>query len=173
MGNTQYNNKLAINKLSSWAVLWNEWLSEKRRVIIISDYTVTELQLNQSATVLSYCVCYRPNELTLLLRTSTTRAEHKRRGVAYDETLLSPCPEKAVLANEGLKYCMWDLCYFSTKCPVIIPTYPTSWPLTGAWWVGMLRVSWPLLWVSGLGEEVCVYFGDIFGRSLNVESLLQ
>lgn len=39
---------------------------------------------------------------------------------------------------------IWELC-FLTKCPVMFPTYPASWPLTGAWRVGMLRFSWPPL----------------------------
>lgn len=68
----------------------------------------------------------------------------------------------------------WGCC--SAKCPVIFPTYPAARPLTGACWVGMLRVSLTLLCVfeKGLGYILGILLFNHFKfKDLNLESFLR
>lgn len=139
---------------------------KKSRVVIISDCTIqsiSKLTPNQAATVCFRCLPPLANELTLLLRNPTTS---KERGVslvfsrlqgflwsAWWDSIMSlkaavqQVWSVSVVGNEGLLPTEWtevsarESCVFQPNTQWSFPTYPTSWPLTGARRVGMLWVS--------------------------------
>lgn len=150
--------------------------------MIISDYTI-QSPLRLSAAPLCHCALLLCLLLTLFLRNSTTEAESEERGVSVVSSRLqgvlwgswwdSIVSVSIKVAQELLECFSWEVgneglsgaevstqesCVSQPKAQWSFPTFPTSWPLTGARRVGMLRVS--LFLLSGLTEGIYVYFEE-------------
>lgn len=179
---------------NSWVFLEEARLYKKHRVVIICDCTVQSLsKLTLNETVLFYYGCHRPNERTQLLRILTTSLSKKRgvsavvdqiTGIFMALLMRLHCVYKSStgglecfsweVGNEGLLQTEWtevsacESCVFHPNSQWSFPTYPTSWPLTGARRVGMLWVS---LESHVWEERLCVFwryfFKSNFNRTLN------